>query len=395
MGQTEQIGRSLGKLANAVTYSPYTHKFYAGAIGEDYNVEGRAQNGLEAIAVLDPSKLSKLPSEVSGGRADGPKSGKIFQAGVYDRKSAIKYLDDRMVDRAYQYQKGNPNYQGASDVVSLANLTRVELMTEIIDRQYKDVFLINGVRKVPVPKLRLDFDIQLHIKRRGTGALYPKRQRINVEAPQAVQAHFDMVAFGKLARNIDTTDEDELSALISPLSIALEDLAQIMSQDENLLIQNSMVTSFDSIAGTDWGAYSSGASTNNPLDDVTTQVERIVDNYGKPMLFATEMRTLGKWLSNLRVRGLFPALDRDNNGGVGNLPGFPGLTRITDTDLPYGYAFIWDQRALSYGEGPMISESYRDPQSGVSGHVIRKWVEPLVPSPLSTDWTTMLTGVAT
>lgn len=360
--------------ANAVTYVPHTRTFYVGAIeGKGFDFEGRHGGHYEPIAKLN---LDYLP---------GGKKG-------VDRNAQLEYVNTEMVRQAERYAN---NLQGATDATSLANLTRVELLTEIINRQYKNVYLINGVRKVPVPKLRLDFDIQIHIKRRGKGALVPKRQRVNVEAPQAVQASFDIVKFGKLARMIDTTDEDELSALISPMSTALEDLAQIMSQDENLLIADAMDNNFHTVSGHDWGAYSSGASTNNPLDDITSELERIVKNHGRPGYIAMNMSTFGKYLSNLRIRGLFPMSDRDNDGGVGAMPGYPGLTRIIDTDLPYGKAYIWDMRALSYGEGPMVSESFRDPERGVSGHVIRKWVQPLVPTKLGTDWTTELTGVAT
>src|SRR5207245_10250277 len=187
---------SSAKSLGTVTYIPYTKKFYQGSIGQDFDVSGRHGSVYHEIAKLNTDKL---------------KQGK--------REEAIKYTDNEMVRQADRYLQasGGDYLQADVDIVSLSNMTRVELLTEIINRQYKRVFLINGVRKVPVPKLRLDYDIQLHIQRRGANALVPKRQRPETEAPEFVQANFDLVKFGKLARIIDSTDEDELSALISPL----------------------------------------------------------------------------------------------------------------------------------------------------------------------------------
>lgn len=357
-----------------VTYIPYTKKFYQGAVGDDFDVSGNRGSALHEIARLDTEAL---------------KAGK--------RSEAIEYTDHEMVRSAERHlQAGaNPNLQADVDIVSLANMTRVELLTEVINRQYKRVFLINGVRKVPVAKLRLDYDIQLHIQRRGSGALVPKRMRPETESPSFVQANFDLVSFGKLARIIDTTDEDELSALISPMGTALEDLAQVISQDENLIIRDAMDT-FGTVSYNSWSARNSsgnGFSTYNPLDHLSAEIERIVNNYGRPDMFACDMVQFGYYKSNSFLIGFTEALDRQNEGGIGGLPGFPGMTRITDSDLAQNVAYVWDQRALSYGEGPMISESFRDSKAGVSGHVVRKWVQPIVPTKLATAWCTKITSI--
>ena len=359
-------------IQTAVTYVPYTHSFYEGSLQGDFDVSGRRASLYHPIAKLDV---------------------KALQAGK--RGEAIEYVDTEMVRRADRAMQAGSNLNADVDIVSLANMTRVELLTEIINRQYKQVFLINGVRKVPVPKLRLDYDIQLHIQRRGSAALVPKRQRPETEAPSFVQASFDLVKFGKLARIIDTPDEDELSALVSPMGTALEDLAHVISQDENLLIRDAMDT-FGTVKYSAWkdrNSSGNGFSTNNPLDHISTEIERIVNNHGRAMMFASNMVQFGYYKSNSFLIGFTEALDRENVGGIGGLPGFPGMTRITDSDLAANVAYIWDQRALSYGEGPMISESFRDPKSGVSGHVVRKWVQPLVPTKLQTAWCAKLISV--
>jgi hypothetical protein len=361
--------------SEGVTYIPATQKFYAGVIEKDMNVEGRHGQVYHEIAKLNLQALKKG-----------------------DRENAVEYTDNEMVRRADRYlqaQSGD-NFQADNDIVSLANMTRVELLTEIINRQYKNVYLINGVRKVPVPKLRLDYDIQIHLARRGKQALVPKRQRPETEMPEFVQASFDLVKYGKLARIIDTTDEDELSALISPLNTALEDLAQVLSQDENLLIRDDGLETFGNVSGADWSARNAsgnGFSTNNPLDQISTELERIVNNHGKPDTIVTNMRQFGTFKSNSFLIGFTEALDRENEGGMGSMPGFPGLRRITDSDIASNLAYVYDSRALSYGEGPMITESFRDPKAGVSGHVVRKWVQPVVPVKFQTAWGSRLISV--
>ena len=368
--------------AQAVTYIPYTKSFYIGALESGgMSFQGRAEKNYHKIAILKPDKLQKI-RDAAGLLTNGPN---------YDREAAVEYVDNEMVRQATRAAKGK-SHQAAVDNVSLQNITRVELLTEIINKQYKDVFLVEGVRRIPVPKLKLDYNVILHIKTRGKGALVPKRAKPEVEAPEFVQASFDLAKFGKLTRIIDTPDEDELTALISPTQTALDDIAQVLSQDENLLIQDEMVK-FGDVAGSSWSARTGDFSDNDPLDQISTEIERITKNHGRVNIVATGIRQLGKYFQNSHLIGFTNALDREGQG-VGTLPAFPGIKRITDVDIADGVAFIYDQRALSYGEGPMVSESFRDPQAAVSGHIIRKWVEPLIPTILKTAFGTELTGIS-
>lgn len=366
-------GITVDEQANAVTFWPINNTFYKGRIvGSNVNMQGRSARDWEPIAVLNVRELKKG-----------------------NRSASVEYVNHEMVRQAERYlQSGNK--QAATDATSLANMTRVELMTEIINRMYKDVYLIEGVRQVPVPKLKLDYDIQLHIKRRGKQALVGKRQKGNVESPEFVQVSFDMVKFGKLQHVIDTADEDELSALISPMQTALDDVSQLISQDENLLIYDEMKNfSAQALADT-WGAMNTNLdfSKRNPLDDITAVLETIHNNHGRGTVFASNLVTYGKYMSNTYLRGYQSALDRENGAGVGQLPAFPGVKRITDSDIGSGEVYIYDARAISYGVGPMVSETFRDPQAGVSGHIIRKWVQPIIPTKFRTAWGKKYTGAA-
>lgn len=363
-------------IIEAVTFIPYTNKFYVGALGENgESFQGRQEQNYEPIAILHPKKLAMM-NDGFGGRIPGPS---------YDRQGAIEYVNHEMMRKADRYvEQYGHHYNAEVDSVSLANITRVELMTEIRNAQYKDVYLINGVDKIPVPKLKLDYDIQLHIKTRGKNALVPKRQKPQVEAPEFIQANFDMVKFGKLSRQIDVADEDELSALISPTQKSIDDLAQVMGQDENSLILDELDTFVTKSKGS-WSAFTDDHNTRNPLKDIATERARIVKNHGRPNTIIMNSILWADFVGNTFVKGHEQAFVQ-KQPGVFSFDKLPGFTFIIDEDVVDGTAYIYDRRAFTYGEGPMVSETFRDPQSAVSGNVIRKWVEPLIPTKLKTSF---------
>lgn len=373
----------MGVTPGAVTYSPYSNKFYVGTLGdENFNIEGKLEKLYEPIATYHPSKVSMIP-DGSGGLVEGPN---------FDRNAAVEYTNYEMLRRAERAQKKGLNFQAAVDNVSLANITRVELLTEIRNREYKQVFLINGVDRIPVPKLKLDYDIQLHIKTRGKGALTPKRQKPGAEAPEFVQANFDMVKFGKLARLIDTPDEDELSALISPTQKAIDDISQVIGQDENSLILSEGLDQFATVSKASWSAFSADHNTNSPLIHIAQERKRIVKNHGRPNVIVMNSVQWAHMVGNTFVKGL-EQMFKQEQPGVFGFDKLPGFKFIIDEDILDAVAYIYDMRGLTYGEGPMVSESFRDPQAGVSGHVIRKWVQPLVPTKFKTAFGTKMDSI--
>lgn len=374
----------MGVIPGAVTYSSYTNKFYVGTMGDEaFNIEGKLEKLYEPIATYHPSKVTMIP--------DG--TGKLVEGPNYDRNAAVEYTNYEMLRRAERAQKKGLNFQAAVDNVSLANITRVELLTEIRNREYKQVFLINGVDRIPVPKLKLDYDIQLHIKTRGKGALTPKRQKPGAEAPEFVQSSFDMVKFGKLARLIDTPDEDELSALISPTQKSIDDISQVIGQDENAIILSDGLDQFGSVAKASWSTFTADHNTRSPLVDIATERARIVKNHGRPNVIVMNSIQWAIFVGSTFVKG-HEQLFKQEQPGVFGFDKLPGFKFIIDEDILDGNVYIYDMRGLTYGEGPMVSESFRDPQAGVSGHIIRKWIEPIVPTKLKTAFGTKMTGTA-
>lgn len=360
--------------ADAVTYSPINHTFYEGSLEQDYNFEGKNARNYHPIARLRTQKMQYTLQ------------GNVMKENPhYDPEDMIEPIDYEM------YRKVDRTLQAAVNETALKNLTRVELLTAIINAQYKKVYLINGVNQVPVQKLKLDYDVQLHVKTRGKAALIKKRQKPNVEAPDFVQANFDMVAFGKLSRQIDSPDEDELSALISPLQKSLDDVAQVLGQDENLLILDAMDTFVVKAKGS-WSALatSGNVSARSPLADIATERNRITKNHGRVDTLAMNSIDYANFVGNTYVKG-YESLLTQQSPGVFTFDKLPGITFIVDEDITTGNAYLYDRRAIAHGIGPMISESFRDPYAGVSGHVIRKWVQPISPATLASGFAAKMT----
>ncbi len=356
-----------GRNQNAVTFSPYTNKFYQGSVvNEKETGDGfdfRHDGNLTVIAKLNTKAFEK------GG----------------DRSAAIIPVAHEIYRKA---EREYNNRVAAVDATSLANITRVELLTEVINRMHREFHLIKGVTPVPVPKLKLDLPIQ---GKYTASKKVPKRQAATVKASTFTQASFDL---WKNVVDLDSPDEDEFSALISPMAFDLQQAADVLSQAENDQIYDDGLVNFQSQALGDWAAHTSGVSTRNALTDITTYLETLIEtpNFARPKYLAMNAVTYSAYASNSWVQGQTFVQDRELTGLV-PLPKIPSIQALLDPKMPAGVAVLYDPRAMLFGQGPVVSETYRDERAGVSGNVIRKFVEPLVPSDLTTKFGYKFTGL--
>ena len=378
--------------ASAVTYAPYTGKFYHGSIGVDADFTGNREKEYHPIAQVN---LQAAANNDYGGLLE-PIDYELYRK--WDRIQSAGTLTPAGMAK-----------QAASDNTSLANLTRVELSTVIINELYKNVFLHLGAHFVPVPKLKLDYDVMLHLQVRGKANLVKKRMKSQVEAPQFVQTPFDLATYGKLQRTIDTPDEDELVALISPMKYMLSDAAKVIGQDINMLIledglqqfkdQSGLAEAFGETTTTQadkrkWDSFASGEANqnvNNPLTQIAEETLRIERNHGHADTIAMNRHTYAAFVSNTHVRGYEQMLTQESSGTF-SFSKLPGLTFIVDADVPDGEWVLYTKNALTVGDGPMVTEAFRDPLQGVSGHVVRKWIQPVVNDTLASAFGSRITG---
>ena len=364
--------------ARAVSYLPATNTFYHGALGDDFTIEGRHIQQYHPIAVVNHQAALK-------GDLDG-----VLE--ILDVESYRKW--DRL------RRGGDPtpgivgNRQAALDATSLANITRVELSTAIINQMYKDVYLHHAGTFVPVPKLKYDYDIIEHMQTRGKKALVGKRQKAQNEAPRFSQTSFDLANYGRLQRTIDIPDEDEYTALLSPTSHMISDITQVVSQDINGIILEDGIQKFEEVEYGPWNtlAASGNQSEHNPLEQIAEETKRIRRNHGRADHFVMNSVQYAAFVSNTYVRGYEQMLTQ-REPGIFTFSKIPGLTFLIDEDMPNGVAAIISKRALTIGDGPMVTEAFRDPQQGVSGHVMRKWIQPVVNETLRSAFGTYMTGL--
>lgn len=352
---------------NAVTFVPYTNKFYQGSIVNEKETgsgfDFRHDSNLTVIAKLNPKALLK----------GGDRSAAIIPVGHEIYRKAERELNNKVA---------------AVDATSLANITRVELLTEVINRMHREFHLIKGVTPVPVPKLKLDLPVQ---GKYVASKKVPKRQPATAKSSTFTQASFDL---WKNAVDLDSPDEDEFSALISPMAFDLQQAADVLSQAENEQIYADGLDNFNSAALGDWAAHTAGVSTRNALTDIATRLETLIKtpNFARPKFIAMNAVTYSAYASNSWVQGSAFVQDRELSGIV-PLPKVPGIMALIDAEIPAGEAILYDPRAMLFGQGPVVSETYRDERAGVSGNVIRKFVEPLVPTGLRTKFGVQLTGL--
>lgn len=352
--------------AQGISYIPYNQTFYHGVLGNDYDVSGRRGSEYHPIATFNKQAAieGKLDEILT------PLDHESYRA--WDRYR-----------RTGEFEPRNLNFQAALDKTSLANITRVELLTNIINEMYKKVYLHLGATFMPVPKLVLDYPVIKHMKVRGKANLIGKRQKAQVDGPEFTQTSFDLATYGKLQRQIDIPDEDELTAKLSPTKHMISDVTKVMSQDINAIIKEDGLDQFSTSSFTNanghWGTVdaSSNISKRNPLVDIQRATEAMTHNHADPDTIVMNRVTFAHFTGNTFVRG-YEQMFSQKNDGTFTLAKLPGLTFIIDADIPLDEVFIYDKSALTVGDGPMVTEAFRDPKEGVAGHVIRKWIQPVV-----------------
>ena len=156
---SQQFPVQTNLMAHATTYVPATQKFYHGAFGEDYDVSGNREQIYDPIASINYTAIA----EHRQAKIEGDHTHRL------DMNEVIIPLDQELYRQWDRYrangsQGGEVARQAAMNLTSLANITRVELSTFILNEMYKKVFLHHGVTMIPLPKLRFDYPVVQHMK---------------------------------------------------------------------------------------------------------------------------------------------------------------------------------------------------------------------------------------
>tara|TARA_B100000029_G_scaffold485114_1_gene538063 strand:+ start:100 stop:1134 length:1035 start_codon:yes stop_codon:yes gene_type:complete len=336
-----------------ITFSPYTKKFYEGAWDRD-GTDFTKDYGMTAIAKLNVEK------ELGDGRIE-----------------PINYEMFRSAERAYK--------SGNIDATSLSNITVIDLLSEVIRREWRDFNAVQAVRKIAVPKLQLNVPIA---NKYAASKKVPELQEADQKSNTFTQAQLRL---WKNVVSIYESDESRLKATIEPMAYEIDQAAGALAQAANEQIVTE-IESLTAAAKGDWGALNSDGnfSARNPLNDIVAEVDTIVSNHFRPDVLCVHPRVISDYLSNTFIHASTRPDDQQVSG-VFDLPKFPGIKSVVDVGFTSTVATLFDSRTMLLGEGPTVAEQFRDPHRGADGWVIRQWLQP---KKTTNDAGRKLTGVS-
>ena len=324
----------------AITYSPYNNKFYQGKF-DGNDTDFSKDFGMTAIAKLHPDK------NIGEGRIE-----------------PIHYETFRQAERAFR--------SGNIDSTSLSNITVIDLLSEVIRREWRDFNAIHAVRRIPVPKLQLNVPIT---NKFGANKKVPELAQADQKSNSFTQAQLRL---WKNVISIYESDESRLKATIEPMQFEIDQTAGALAQAANEQIVTAIESLTTQAGAGDWGELNTNNdfSKYNPLNDLVDAVVTITGNHFRPDTLCVHPKVISDYLSSTFIHAATRPDDREFSG-VFDLPKMPSIKSVVDVGFTNTVATIFDSRTMLLGEGPTIAESFRDPYRGADGYVIRQFLQPL------------------
>ena len=338
-----------------VTYSPYTKKFYVGAIDQP-GVDFGRDYGYQPIAKYHPELK----------RGDG-------------QLESIDYEMFRQAERDFKI--------GNLDSTSLSNITVIDLLREVIRREWRQYNAIQATRRIPVPKLQLNVPI---VEKYAASTKVPELVAADQKSNDFTQAQLRLF---KNVVDIYESDESRLKATIEPLNFEIDQASGALGEAANTQIQTEIETATTVAAAGAWDVVNgtNGRNATSPLDDLVNAATTINGNHFIANTLTMHPRVAGDYLTNTFINGQLPPGNMELFG-VFELPKFPGIKAVVDQSFTNTTATLLDSRVMLLGEGPTVAEQFRDPHRGADGWVIRQWMHPLL---TTSDGAREITGVST
>jgi hypothetical protein len=296
-----------------------------------------------------------------------------------------KELGDGRIDpidyemfRQAERQVANADISGTS----LSNITVIDLLSEVIRRQWRQYNAIQAVKRIPVAKLQIDIAV--------TDKFAASKKVPPLVAPDQKSNQFTQVPLRLWKNMVDLfeSDESRMKGTIEPLNFEIDTAAGALAEAANEQIITEQ-QKFTDLAGSDWGTVTSGHSANNPGNDIEAAHTVITNNHFRPDTICMAPKASVEYTSNDFVRGHLPPGNFDVNGTF-ELPLWPGIKAVVDPGYTATEAILFDSNAMLLGEGPTVAEQFRDPHRSADGWVIRQWLEPKM---VTADAGRTLTGV--
>jgi len=271
---------------------------------------------------------------------------------------------DIMSEARYQYKTA-----GGVTSDDFAAVSTVNVMTELLNTTYKDTVLEKAVNVVQTPSLHLDIDSYdkfTAYQDVEEGVIVPTRkgaltrQSLDLRKDVAHLIFSDEVMMRGYDHNVYQVHIEN----------AVNDLRRVKEKK----IATILETATDD-AGADFGARTSGLSTNDPYDEIGSVIDTITANDGIVDTFASADKVLRDFMGNSNVKGQFSAgADQTYGARVNsNIQGFSGITWYISNELTDTILTIYDKKAVILAQGPSKVAQYRNEEGGFEGYISRDW----------------------
>ena len=302
----------------------------------------------------------------------------VLEHTFYDQYAAEVQTIDDFIER-YGYKDGM-KYVETANIVNSATVDTTKALN-ILDRvlglQTRQYMLEMAVTKIPSPQLVFTVDTYVE------GAVQAKVPEL---VRPDMQSHTESRGTQTLFKNVGHIAESEeatFKAIHNTFSLrenwTIRDLARVI----NSQIATEMETATD-VAGSDWGARTSGVSDNPPADDINGVLTTIQGNgfdvdymavHDRPAMdFTTNTHMLGGGQVGAAAPGA-PSAPIWNTKTF-SVPGFPPV--IVDQAKTNTIATIASRDAVWLGVGPTIIANYEDVVAGYKGKLIKQWWFPFL-----------------
>lgn len=203
------------------------------------------------------------------------------------------------------------------------------------------------------------------------------------KVPSMVEAELKADAYTRvdfeLWKNVDHiafSDEAVKKAQHDIVQLSTQNSARVLGKMENSQI-STVLTGLTDQTGADWGAKTSGASDNNPFDNITAAIATIMGLGYEPDRIGMHPLVWADFLSNDYVQKYVKA-GIIKPGESMALPILPTLQIVIDSALTNTVCYVIDSTApcVVLGEGPTEAERYRHVPAGFTGYLVRQWLQP-------------------
>lgn len=269
---------------------------------------------------------------------------------------------------------------GTANIVNSATIDSTKslnILDRVLGLQSRSYMLEFTVTKIPSPNLTFTVDTY------AEGAVQAKVPEL--EIPD-LQSHSESRGTQTLYKNVGHIAESEEAAMkASHNTMQLREDWTI--RDLGRLTNSQIATVLESaadIAGADWGAKTSGYSTNNPSDDIqaaTTVIEGngfdvdyICGHTKVAQEFATNTWVKGQGTQRAAIEGAPSAILKGQK--VFDVPSF--ATVIADQAKTNTIATVGSRDAVWLGVGPTVIANYENVVGGYRGKVIKQWIFPFL-----------------